>query len=107
MNNMITDFLHWIHIASRSCTGDRNIRDRKIGSPIFLSAILLSLAYSPTFAADARIGFRGDGPGSFPDANPPVKWSAMENVVWKTPMAAADSKGTLGIGLSDLARRVR
>jgi hypothetical protein len=53
---------------------------------VVLAAVCMVGAYAPALAADTRIGFRGDGTGSFPDANPPVKWSATENVVWKTPM---------------------
>jgi len=48
--------------------------------------------------ADARIGFRGDGTGSFPDANPPVKWSATENVVWKTPMPGRSNSQPIVVG---------
>ena len=77
---------------------DRNIRDRKIGTAIFLSTIFLSLACSPIFAADARIGFRGDGTGSFPDANPPVKWSATSNVVWKSPMPGRCNGSPIVVG---------
>ncbi len=32
------------------------------------------------------IGWRGDGSGVFPDANPPVHWSTTQSVVWRTPM---------------------
>ena len=77
---------------------DRTIQDRKIGVPIFLSAICLSLFCSPTFAADARIGFRGDGTGSFPDADPPVKWSATSNVVWKAPMPGRCNGSPIVVG---------
>jgi len=48
--------------------------------------MLILAACAAASAADPRIGWRGDGTGNFPDANPPVKWSATENVLWKTPM---------------------
>jgi len=48
--------------------------------------------------ADARIGFRGDGTGSFPDAQPPVKWSATENVIWKTPMPGRSNGAPIVVG---------
>ena len=48
--------------------------------------------------ADARMGFRGDGTGNFPDANPPVKWSATENVVWKTPMPGRSNSQPIVVG---------
>jgi len=53
---------------------------------IVLAAVWMVAVCAPSWAADPRIGFRGDGTGSFPDTKPPVKWSATENVVWKTPM---------------------
>ncbi|MBI2192513.1 MAG: PQQ-like beta-propeller repeat protein [Planctomycetes bacterium] len=31
-------------------------------------------------------GWRADGTGRYPEANPPLRWSANENVLWKTPM---------------------
>jgi outer membrane protein assembly factor BamB len=49
-------------------------------------------------AADARFGWRGDGTGSFPDANPPVKWSATDNVLWKTPMPAVSNASPILVG---------
>lgn len=35
----------------------------------------------------APVGWRTDGTGRYPEENPPVRWSAEENVLWKTPMA--------------------
>jgi outer membrane protein assembly factor BamB len=32
------------------------------------------------------IGWRTDGSGSYPRAQPPLEWSATRNVVWRTPM---------------------
>jgi len=45
-----------------------------------------------------RMGWRGDGTGNFPDARPPVKWSATENVLWKTPMPGRSNSGPLVVG---------
>ena len=53
---------------------------------LVLGTIWTVAACAPGLAADPRIGFRGDGTGSFPDAQPPVTWSATSNVLWKTPM---------------------
>ncbi len=36
-------------------------------------------------------GWRHDGRGDFPDADPPLRWSASENVVWKTPLASGSN----------------
>ena len=34
------------------------------------------------------VGWRMDGDGRYPDANPPIHWSPDDNVVWKTVMPA-------------------
>ena len=69
---------------------------------VVLSVVVVMLctatAAHEAAGADARIGFRGDGTGSFPDANPPVKWSAAENVVWKTPMPARSNSSPIVVG---------
>jgi hypothetical protein len=57
-----------------------------------------AIAAHEAAGADARIGFRGDGTGNFPDANPPVKWSATENVVWKTPMPGRSNSQPIVVG---------
>lgn len=49
-----------------------------------LSLIALLPIVSP--AADTIIGWRTDARGSYPDAQPPTKWSPTENVVWKTAL---------------------
>jgi outer membrane protein assembly factor BamB len=46
---------------------------------------LLSLAVLQTSAAET-IGWRTDGTGSYPKAEPPLEWSPTKNVVWRTPM---------------------
>jgi outer membrane protein assembly factor BamB len=51
---------------------------------IFLAA-LLSAATSPA-RAGMPIGWRTDGTGSYPKAQPPLEWSATKNVVWCTSM---------------------
>jgi len=65
---------------------------------IVLTAICMVGVCAAALAADPRIGFRGDGTGSFPDANPPVKWSATENVVWKTPMPGRCNGSPIVVG---------
>jgi outer membrane protein assembly factor BamB len=48
---------------------------------------------------DPRIGWRGDGSGSFPDAAPPLQWSAKgENLVWKTAMPDRSNSGPILVG---------
>src|SRR4029077_3290912 len=36
--------------------------------------------------AAAAVGWRSDGTGHYPKANPVLEWSPTENVVWKTPL---------------------
>src|SRR5215831_11378663 len=48
-------------------------------------ALLLCAAMIPDASADG-IGWRTDGSGRYPKAEPPLEWSTDKNVVWKTPM---------------------
>ncbi|HEV3117581.1 MAG TPA: PQQ-binding-like beta-propeller repeat protein, partial [Gemmataceae bacterium] len=51
-----------------------------------LASILLSgLMVTSAFAA-APVGWRSDGTGTYPDADPPTEWSETKNVVWKTKL---------------------
>ena len=43
-------------------------------------------------------GFRRDGTGKFPEADPPTTWSTDENVIWKTPMPAASEASPILVG---------
>ncbi len=36
--------------------------------------------------APSSIGWRSDAAGNYPQAQPPTKWSATENIVWKTAL---------------------
>jgi len=65
---------------------------------IVLASVCMVVAWAPALAADPRIGFRGDGTGNFPDAQPPVKWSATENVIWKTPMPGRSNSAPIVVG---------
>ena len=51
----------------------------------FLVAVLVSLGTLPALSAEG-IGWRTDGTGSYPKAQPPLQWSSTKNVVWRTPM---------------------
>src|SRR5262245_30331334 len=48
-------------------------------------ALVLSVGLLPEALADG-IGWRTDGSGRYPKAEPPLEWSTSKNVVWKTPM---------------------
>ncbi len=53
-------------------------------------------------AADDFIGFRTDGTGEYPDANPVTAWSAAgeeaENIIWQTPMPDASNSLPIIVG---------
>ena len=52
--------------------------------------VLLVLLVASVGVDDEYVGFRTDGTGEYPDANPVTTWSASAdgdvNVIWKTPM---------------------
>src|SRR6516162_1068172 len=50
-----------------------------------LVVVLLLLASHPALSGET-IGWRTDGTGCYPKAQPPLEWSTTKNVVWKTPM---------------------
>jgi outer membrane protein assembly factor BamB len=44
------------------------------------------------------IGWRGDGSGVFPGANPPIDFSATENVVWQTALPSTGNATPVVVG---------
>jgi outer membrane protein assembly factor BamB len=50
-----------------------------------LVVVLLLLASLPALSGET-IGWRTDGTGRYPTAQPPLEWSTTKNVVWRTPM---------------------
>ncbi len=72
-----------------------NARQVTIGVDILSAADrqYLTAREEPVVAADTPqtitrrvVGYRNDGTGVYPDAHPPTRWSAEENVVWKTEL---------------------
>src|SRR5437868_6949771 len=53
---------------------------RKTLPAISLVVVLLLLTLN-AFGADRFIGWRGDGTGKYPDANPPLAWSRVSAAV--------------------------
>ena len=48
---------------------------------------MLTIAWAGVGNADnasAPVGWRNDGSGHFPNANPPLEWSETKNILWKT-----------------------
>ncbi len=56
---------------------------RRVGT---ITVMLLAIALGSAVCADDYVGFRTDGTGEYPDANPVITWSAEEHVLWATEM---------------------
>lgn len=54
-------------------------------------ALLLSLLLTAPVLGQAPIGFRTDGTGRYPKADPPVAWGLDKNVVWKIPLTQSNA----------------
>jgi len=74
----MTQFLKWLLIllvvgdsAAKAASPDGSVEDRP--------------------SAERPVGWRGDGGGRYPAADPAGKWSATENVLWKTEVGAGHS----------------
>lgn len=52
---------------------------------------------APLFAANP-VGWRTDGSGRYPNAQPPKEWSAEKNVVWKTKLPGRSHSGPVLVG---------
>ena len=58
----------------------------------FLLASLIVIVMVPALAAAAPpVGWRGDGSGVYPGADPVAQWSDKRNVLWKTEVGAGNS----------------
>jgi len=49
-------------------------------------------------AAEGTAGWRGDGSGCYPSAELPARWSAKENIVWKTEIGPGQSSPVIAGG---------
>jgi len=52
-------------------------------------------------AADNSVGWRGDGSGKFPGANPPVEWTLISKDVSELRCSGKKPKGTEGVPMTD------
>lgn len=57
---------------------------------VFVAVFVMSLSGARLLAGEAgtAFGWRGDGTGRFPDAAPPLHWSATRNVKWSVRVGA-------------------
>lgn len=51
----------------------------------------LAVSFSGTTWAQSPLGFRTDGTGRYPDADPPLHWGPNENVVWKINLTQSNA----------------
>ncbi len=58
--------------------------------PQIASLALIVISISPAFGQSV-IGFRTDGTGRYPSAQPPLSWSAEKNVVWKIKLTQSNA----------------
>lgn len=70
-------------------------------TPIRLLLLLSAIAALPAAASEGvgakqLSGWRGDGSGCYPDANPAVSWSASKNVRWSATVGMSYSSPILG-----------
>ena len=63
----------------------------------FAAGILLILFAWPCRGSSV-VGWRTDTTGRYPDADPPVKWSAGENVAWKTKLPGKSPSTPIIVG---------
>ena len=47
-------------------------------------AAILTLTVVAAASATPPVGWRNDGTGKFPAANPPISWAADRNIIWRT-----------------------
>ena len=62
------------------------------------SVLVLNVLFSMAAQGAETYGFRRDGTGLFPEANPPTVWSTDKNVIWKTPMPDRSEASPILVG---------
>ena len=63
-----------------------------------LAMIAVLLLIATLCQAAEPHGWRGDGSGEYPTANPPTEWTADKNVVWTTPLAKWSNASPIMVG---------
>ncbi len=63
----------------------------------FLSLVSIALPPERSVAQNGY-GWRGDGTGRFPDANPVLHWSPTEHIVWKTDLPGTSPASPVLVG---------
>ncbi len=60
--------------------------------------VLLALALASAAPARQPVGWRMDGTGNFPQAQPPLEWSPTQHVLWSTPMPQWSNASPIVVG---------
>src|SRR5258705_291887 len=71
-------------VRNRGALLDRSAAGHVLGRVLLVAA--LALVGPHVGQAQVTIGWRTDGTGCYPKAQPPQEWSATKNLVWSTPM---------------------
>ncbi len=58
---------------------------------LVLRSLFILMAACSLVAGEPPVGWRGDGSGRYPSAEPVTRWSPKENVLWKTEVGAGTS----------------
>ncbi len=66
--------------------------------PLRRLALLAATVGALVSAATEVVGWRADGSGRFPAAQPPLSWSAEAGIVWSTPMSAFSNSTPILLG---------
>lgn len=53
--------------------------------------LLLALAVTASTLGQSPLGFRTDGTGRYPDADPPLRWGKDRNVVWHIALTQSNA----------------
>ena len=61
------------------------------------TSCILTLIWTEGASAEV-VGWRSDGTGKYPDANPTVEWSPDKNVVWATPTPTSSNSTPIVVG---------
>ena len=54
-------------------------------------SLIAAFFVSTVALAQAPLGFRTDGTGRYPDANPPLHWGPNKNVVWNIKLTQSNA----------------
>jgi len=64
---------------------------------VSLVLLLCCVVLIPMAAAET-VGWRGDGSGRFPEADPPTEWGKDQHIVWKTEMPNWSNSSPIIVG---------